>query len=214
MFFLYIILILCAVFVYIINRKKLPNSLLYLAILLLITAPKEIFTHLLYSKGKDRYIFNHLFQTLEFVLVSLTYYRVYVIPVNKRVVSICMWLYLPLSFYLLIYYEMPIAGKNNINYNLLIKGFVFIIYSLLYLYELFKHPVDEQLLKVPFFWINTGIFFYYAGSFFQLPLYNYVYSRSSHLADQLNLINRLLNYFLYVSFIIGFSCKTKQVSQL
>lgn len=207
MFVFYIILISCSLLIYIINRKNLPANLWYLALLLFITIPKELYTHWLYNQGKRTYLYNHLFQNVEFILMSMLYYTSYYTQVNKKTVRWLSALYIPGSIAILVFREMNRSVHYSINYNLLTGVLLMVVYAMLYIYELFRHPLHEQLLKMPFFWINTGVLFYYSGIFFQVGLHGHLLQINKPLADQLNLINHLLNYFLYLCFMIGFLCK-------
>ena len=85
---------------------------------------------------------------------------------------------------------------------------IVIFYGLRYIYQLYDSPPEtSSLLTVPFFWINTGNLFFYCGTFFQMGLNSYIDSLDSNLAADLQIINKALNYTLYIFYFIGFTCR-------
>src|SRR5687768_4527278 len=98
-----------------------------------------------------------------------------------------------------------IQGFKNFNHYTLIAGaFLVILQCCFYFYQLFNDPEDIRLFRSPMFWIVTGAFFFFLGTFFYFSLYDYlrkIQSRNhSHIFD---LIITNLNLFFYSCISIG-----------
>ncbi len=75
-----------------------------------------------------------------------------------------------------------------------------------YFYELFHYPSSASLLRVPAFWICTGLLFFYICSFPLFGLYKLLYSASSTIMNNISTILDVMNVFLYTFFTTAFLC--------
>jgi hypothetical protein len=91
------------------------------------------------------------------------------------------------------------------------EGVLLILWSLYTLFSLnpnenFKIPI----LQLPLFWICMGILVFHSGTFFYNGLINSILDKQPDLVKFLNYaIAKALNYFLYISFSIGFLYSNK-----
>lgn len=68
-----------------------------------------------------------------------------------------------------------IQGVSSLtSYSFIIRSLEFTLLSLLYFYALIKELPTESITKLPMFWINTAFLLYYAGTFFQWLLMDYL----------------------------------------
>lgn len=207
MFLIYIALMLSALLIYIGNRKNLPGSFVFLALLLALTLISELVKIFLKRHEINTSFMDHFFQPAEFVLISTVYYHAFYGLRNKSMVKIMIPLFIVAAFFVSTF----IDGWNAMNRSsFLMESFILVVYAVIYMLEILNKPANENLLKKPFFWVNTGILFYCSGTFFQVGLHEYFENRNPALAKELNLINQVLNYLLYSSFIAGFLCRTRK----
>lgn len=64
------------------------------------------------------------------------------------------------------------AGLNSVSRTP--QGIAMIVFSLIYFYSLLKSLPTKNVQRLPMFWINIGILFYYAGIFFVLIFTDYM----------------------------------------
>lgn len=144
----------------------------------------------------------------------------FVVPIEYL---FCTWIFYlhykkPINRYLAIFfmagfsiYALMICLLNGVTIFhtifLLVGSFFMIVFSLLYLFELYSNPPKTALLLTPMFWITGGLFIFNAGEFSYNLLSKYFID---NLMDpQLKLfraINSRLILVLYTSFIIAFIC--------
>jgi len=97
---------------------------------------------------------------------------------------------------------------NNYTYAL---GAIFICISVVMFYlQLLNASNPEPLIRVPMFWISTGLLLFYACNFIFMGLLNYIIGISMPLAKQLHTIIYILNIVMYPLFTIGIACSSKQ----
>lgn len=101
-----------------------------------------------------------------------------------------------------------IQGKNDfISYAYILGCTLMVVFSIYYFYFLFRFPETTSLTKNSFFWITTGLLFYYTCSFSRYGLENLIAKTLMHYARILAFAGDLLNILLYTLFSIGFLCK-------
>lgn len=100
-----------------------------------------------------------------------------------------------------------IQGFWKLNtYSILFSSILLILHICYYFYELLTDESHNiRLIKYPYFWMSTGILFYYLGMFtffasFEVMAYNNDYSYYSFF----KLMSNVFNIFLYSCLSIGF----------
>jgi hypothetical protein len=209
MFELYILLLFGCLVAYFVNRKNLPASFLNLAMLLIVAIGFELIKQFQWGVNQNLHFLDHLYQPIEFTLLSSVYYHTFNNPFFKKTIIVFITVFLVFAFIASVFIE-GIGQENTASF--LLESFLLVVLSCLYIFELFEKPLFDNLLKIPFFWINTGILFYCAGTFFQMGLHSYFTARNPKLAEQLRLISHILNYFLYANFLTGFLCRRQKSS--
>jgi uncharacterized RDD family membrane protein YckC len=211
MFELYILLLTACLIVYIRRRKVLPPHFLYLALSLFLALSVELFQHYYTLSGKHSKVhaLYHGYQLIEFAMISMVYYESFRQMRFKTMVKYILPVYLLAAEIGSVFIE-GIKCPNI--FSFLLGSFLLVIYSGCYILELFFNPETENLLRIPFFWINTGIMFYCAGSFLEMGLRLYVQTVNPGVAEELQWISHLLNCFLYLVILIGFLCRSQKLS--
>jgi len=103
---------------------------------------------------------------------------------------------------------------THFNRNVLIIGsFSLIIFSVLYLIELYNQPGIINLTKHPVFWIAVGVLLFNAGEFsYDLLTKFFFANRMDRGAVIFRSINSYLNLFLYLCISISFLWKKDSVT--
>jgi hypothetical protein len=98
-------------------------------------------------------------------------------------------------------------------YSLLLKYVLIIPIVLYYLIEILNAPDDYELTREPAFWIGTGLLFHSVGNVFAQGISNEFIKHSSPLFTILNTVSSILNYVLFLCFIIAFLTKLKSAGR-
>jgi hypothetical protein len=106
-----------------------------------------------------------------------------------------------------IFFVQGINAFHSVTYA---AGCLLIVFCCAYYFiETLLKPTPVTLVRMPDFWICSGLLFYYAVSF---PIYgfvNFVYSLPSAILRNFNLFIQILNIILYTMFSIAFLCRFK-----
>src|SRR5687767_14610849 len=117
-------------------------------------------------------ILDHLYQPIEFTLLSVIYYHAISHRTFRKLIKFIVGIFILVSVLSSVWVE-GIFAPNTISF---IIGSTFIIfYSIVFMFQLYTlPPTAESLLVNPFFWINTAHLFFYCGTFFQMGLDSYL----------------------------------------
>jgi hypothetical protein len=86
---------------------------------------------------------------------------------------------------------------------------------IMYFRDILNSDKRVILIQEPVFWIAIGVFFFCLTTFFSMGFLKYLRQKNSPLANKYFLINYVMNYTLYLTYIIGLLCsKTYQKSSL
>jgi len=194
------------------NRMLLSLSLVLPIICLVIgfnkilAIKKELLPILILNLNENHFLINFICSLFEFILLSLFYSFIIIGKITNAV-------YFMLAFFVVsCWLEISLNGINNINtFSSSSESILVIIYSLLLLVFVMKKMMHENLLHIPFFWINSGILIYYAGNLFLLALDNYiVYHEIKCQTAILNFFHSFFYMMYNIFLIIGF-LKIKKV---
>jgi hypothetical protein len=162
-----------------------------------------LFNTLYKITGKDYWIIYYVYIPLEYCLLSVFFYRIsdnmqlkkmiiYVFPLYAIII---VWMYT--SVYTLT--QFPGWAYNT-------GGTLLIFWSIITLF-LIDPIADVSILKMPLFWICTGMILFYAGIFAFNGVYDFLFTNYFSLSNTLlNGINKVCNYILYLCFIYAFIC--------
>jgi len=92
------------------------------------------------------------------------------------------------------------------NYSLILGSFLIIIFSICFYFNVFKREdyMEVNLLSLPYFWIVTMLFFYYASTFLMFASWAFIYPMSSDFVEPLGRLNRLLAAVSYLVMGLAF----------
>jgi hypothetical protein len=112
-----------------------------------------------------------VYQLIEIILLCLWYRKQLAGSLNPLVFNIALTLLLAFGLVNM----FGIQGWNNINsYTRIPHGIVMIVFSLVYFYTLLKGLPTRSVQRLPMFWINIGVLFYYSGTFFVMIFTDYL----------------------------------------
>jgi hypothetical protein len=172
---------------------------------------KESIAYALYLQGKPHGFLSYFYRPVEYAVISQLYASLFD---NRRVVQLIEtsnWFYVVLTLVHAgwAWQQGQIYEKPTL---LVIVGWLFIIVILLYyFYDLYRSDAIINITRQPVFWISTGNFLFYCGTFFLMGLYAEIRQIDQSLADRLYLINTFLNLLLYTFWSIGFLCVRRSV---
>lgn len=202
-FDLYIILVSACLVACTLNKAYLPSYAVYMQWLFIAAIGNELAGEWLGKPLSN--VLDHFYQPIEFALITLVYSRVLknqrFQSWSKILIVVFAAAALSASFWIEDIYE-----TNSISFNM--GSIIIILYSVFYIIQLYESPPEmENLLAFPFFWINTANLFFYCGTFLQMGLDDYVKGFDPDLANRLQVINYVLNYVMYLFYLVGFLCQ-------
>lgn len=209
MFKAYIILLAVCVVSFVVDKKKIPFYLTPLGFLVGFVLIEELVCHYMKLKGINAHPVHHLYQFVELWALGLTYLFYYKEEKQEAMVKLTRagLIILTILFPVVSFYVEGIYNECIINF--LINSLMIILLSTHFFYKLYSENTEINVLQFGFFWINAGNLIYTCGTFFQMGLYSYVKSINPALAEDLNMINHVLNYFLYANYLAAFLCTKK-----
>ncbi len=188
------------------RMKLLPRTLPFF---LLITLFVECATplSLIHFSGSNHWFFN-LFTTLEFVYYSFLFYCYLRSKKQKRVVLVMLMLFLTFTVVNVLFIQ-GMHRFHTISYR--VGAVMIVVWCFLYFRQLMRSEGYLVLVKDPFFWISTGLLFFYMGFFFYFSAFDYiVYKKIAYEAQLWSIISNTLNILLYTSFGIALLCPKKK----
>ena len=187
----------------IINRKQLGSYSTYMTILLGMALLFDSYDYEI--DDWLAHILNHVYQPLEFTLLTLIYGKVLKYSWFKKAMFPMIAIFWAVSLFL----SIEVEGLENENVlSLVISYFLVIIFAAIYHFQLLTNPLKgERLFRQPFFWINTAHLFFFLGTFFQMGFDAYLEKRWPGAAVDLRIIAYVLNLMLYSLYLVGFTCK-------
>lgn len=202
---LYILLLILSFAVSVFSFKY-HRSLYILSILFALGIVTEtLFNVFYYLYEKDYFIFYHVYIPLEFLLITLFFYQIN----NNHKIKTLMITVLPFYVLLVIVLYFGFYTVDDYPGWIYNAGGIFIIlWSVITLFNI--EPSNIHILKLPIFWICSGMILFYAGIFSFNGMYDFLLKTNYQLSDNLLYgINKFLNYLLYIFFIIGFVCSNR-----
>lgn len=142
----------------------------------------------------------HFFTIIEFILISffyLLFFRKYLRPG---------YLLVPIPVFLIIaFIDYKINGFNTMdNFSASLEAILLSLYALASFLFVMRKLLFENILSEPFFWINSGILFYFSGSLLVFAFSNYFLTFEPINQNVLWSIPQFLNIFYNILISIGF----------
>lgn len=192
-----------------IRFKRLKPVLKTLPCFLLLTLFVECANafHLLPFLHYSNHWYFNIFSTVEFLYYSFIFYQILEkTPLKKMIATIvviffvftCINIFFIGSFY----------RFNTISYRA--GAVMVVVWCLLYFRQLMQSTEQIILARNPFFWISTGLLFFYLGFFFIFCAFDYIaYKNIKYNGELWNIISDTLNFLLYSCFVIALICQEK-----
>ncbi len=141
---------------------------------------------------------------VEFLFYSFIFFMHYHKKRNRTLVKIFSALFV---FYTLAW--LAFNGTEFFNSNMLLIGYLFmIIFSILFLVELYNKPGMVYLTREPLFWIAVGLLLFSAGGLSYALLTRFaLLNKLDQGSSIFRSINQYLNLLLYLCISISFLCR-------
>jgi hypothetical protein len=201
------VLCLCAL-VGLYYRGAQKGSMIYLFWLVFITLIVEtIGLYYLKVLGKVAGLVYAIFQPVEYTLMAIFFFLIIKSSIIKSIIKISIPFVLIWNIINSLFFQ-SINGLNT--YALLVVSLLFCSWTVVYFLQLLNSFDDEKILwKNPYFWVCTGVLFFYAGSFFLTCFINFILKNDSVTANKIWPINHMLNIVMYSLYTYGFICQAK-----
>jgi len=148
------------------------------------------------------WMFN-FFTCLEFEFYSYIYSRLLEDGRWLRIIRYSMIAF-PVLFLVNIYVVEGFYRFHTITYR--IGSVMIVCWCYLYFRQLMRSPGYESIFRNPFFWVSTGLLFFYTGFFFYMSAaFILLYARVDRIVW--DAISGTLNIILYGCFLISFLCQ-------
>lgn len=205
-FYLFFLLACLAVGTYCL--RYLPRGLACLVLLLAVTLVTEStgLYMLRHPAIKDDRLFV-IYQIFEYLLLSGYFLSIIVKSGYKKAIYVSCFVITGLNL-LILSGILPLKPYNNRLF--LLAAILLIIWSVVYLFELFRNISDDDVGVNPNFWICGGIIFFYAGSFFIVGLIQLIVQVHRVTAWMFTILMILLNCILYGLMTYGLTCALKK----
>jgi hypothetical protein len=203
--FIFIIVIIGLIFT---KKSSLFSYKLLLLFLIVTFLNESICFYIKIKHLGSTYIFYNFYYYFRFPLLGWMF--LFLLP-NKVQKSI-IYIFLALSFFLFLFNSFYLYGFNSLHSNYLLSGGVFIILlSLIHFYNILKNSKKKNPLTTPFFWVSTGLFFYFLGIQPFFGIINVLLKKDIIFVAEYLIIIKSLSIFLYTLIGIDFYFQWKNL---
>lgn len=211
---LHFTLLFCAIVGYLPNQKHASRFLRLALLYLFVTAAFDGFaavimlTDFLSSVVSANLFLYHFLTPLQYTIVILMYRSVIK---NKNVKRWMLWS-IPVFWIIAVFFTMFAQPLHEYPTYTMLTNYILIIPVILYfLIEVLNAPNDYELTREPAFWIGTGLLLYSVGNVFAQGISNkLIPKKTGPLFDILYTASSILNYVLFLCFIVAFLRNPKQ----
>ncbi|WP_152269709.1 hypothetical protein [Agriterribacter humi] len=187
-------------------KKGMPVFLRAFPVYLLTTFIIEFIGGWRSDKGLTTVSLYNVFTTIEFVF----YFWMLRYMINnrfaKKVLLHSLWLY-PILVTLNKLFLQKGPQFHTITFS--IGGFLIVMATITYFFELFQLNKPVNLTREPPFWICSGLLFFYACTFPVYALINFFQDPSNIIIKNIAFVFAIVNILLYSSFIIASLCRIR-----
>lgn len=154
----------------------------------------------------NTWIYN-ISTTIEFIFYSYIFYHSYHTKKFRKIIQYFAIIYPLLVMLNISLFQKPPAFHS---YTMALGCLAMIIFSGFFFIDLLRNEHKLNLLRLPMFWIASGLLFFYLGSFLFHAFYNIIVVSKVDIGGKLfRAINNNLIFVLYGSFIVAFICPRK-----
>lgn len=190
--------------------KKIKSSfLVWLIPFLILTCLTEIAgLYYKYVLHQENGMIYNLYMLLEFPFWTAYYRYLAKSGKQRKVITISGLLALAFAVINLLGIQGPVRFNS---YTQIAGALLIICLSAHYFYSLLREAEETTLFKNAFFWISSGVLFYYTGTFLYFALYAYLVEMHSKENNELfGLINLNLLILFYSCIALGLILHRKQ----
>ena len=187
-------------------KKGTPVFLKAFPVYLLITFTVEYIGGWRSNHGETTVTLYNVFTTMEFVFYFWMLRYMVRNRWAKRLLFHSLWFY-PVLVILNILFLLKDMQFHTITYSF--GGFLIVIATIIYFFELFQFDKPVNLVREPAFWICSGLLFFYACTFPLYALINFFQDPSNIIIKNITSILAVVNILLYSSFIIAALCRIR-----
>lgn len=180
--------------------KSINRYLVPIFLIVSVSFVTEIINVVYASSNINNFYIFHLFTILEFILISFFYilfFKKYLRPV---------FLLLPIPVFLIVaFIDYRINGVDSMDsLSASVEALLLSMYALFSFLFVMRKLLFESLLSEPFFWINSGVLFYFSGGLLVFAFSNYFLATELSNHSALWSIPQLLNILYNILISIGF----------
>jgi len=202
---IYYILFTTALILSFMAAKENFRGLNYLRILLVVGLVSELIVDAMDHFTEYPNLFYYIYIPFEFIILSLFFKKSTDNKLLKTVILYSISAYSVIVIGIISYHS--VSDYPGIIYNI---GCTFILIWAVTMLFTFEVKNGLTLIKLPFFWICTGLIILYSGVFFYNSVYNYLLEEQTDLAKRLRiLVNLNLNYLFYIIWSYAFICSIR-----
>ncbi len=180
--------------------KKLNYGFKVLTLYLAFSSSTELLVRIFNFSDQNIEIIYDIFTLTEFLLVIifLSLSINFLSKVHTKIIS-----YLLFAIVGILLMFSPISKIISNNYISLIFNVIIIIYSMHLFYKLFIDERYTNLIDVPEFWINIGIFTYFAGTAFLFLVISSIIKLENNIGYLIWIVNNIFAIFGNLFFVLG-----------
>jgi hypothetical protein len=195
------------------NHRHVP-AVRQLSILLGVALLADGAGYLLRLRGINNQFIFYLYLPIEFAFLSRLYLANYTRPFLITLTRIVAGAFVLFSLFYLVWSWRAHALSVDPTLLYILQAFLLLLMVLGYFYDLYQQDALIVLTQQPVFWISLGNFLYYSGTFFVMGLVEELKRLNYAQAEQVFVINSVLNIVLYLLWAVGFLCLRKAVRNL
>lgn len=189
------------------TKKSSQFSYILLLVFLLITFINEAIC--LYIKNNQlgsTYIFYNFYYYFRFPIIGWMFLNIFSNKLQKRFV----YLFMLFSVILFFVNNFYLYGFYTLHSNYQFSGGIFIIIiSLIHFYNILKNTKKKNPLTTPFFWVATGLFFYFLGTLPFFGILNFLLKKEIIFVSAYLIIIKSFSILLYSLIGIDFYIQWK-----
>lgn len=180
--------------------KSINRYLVPIFLIVSVSFVTEIINVVLVRSNINNLFIFHFYTVIEFILISFFYLLFFKKYLNAN------YLLLPIPVFLIVtFIDYKINGLNSMdNFSASIEAVILSIYSLVSFLFVMRKLLFENILSAPFFWINSGVLFYFSGGLLVFAFSNYFLATELSNHSALWSIPQLLNILYNILISIGF----------
>ena len=181
--------------------RTIKNDLIPIFLIVIISAGVEILNMVVGDAQLNNLPILHIYTVFEFTLIYVFYLQFYKQYVKLNV----LYIILPI-FYIVTYFDYKLNGLNELDsFSVTVESSIFIVISVISFSFIMRNLIFENIVALPFFWINSGVLIYFSGNILLFIFSNSLNKSEIHVYYMLwSTIHSLLNVIYNTVICIAF----------